>query len=167
MTRSPNAAPASRRRPRCSASPRSGSAVPSFRYRALTQGGELVSGSISAPTAAEVAHRIEYLGLVPIDSVTEDKAAASSSERFSFGRRPRAEDITIFTLDLALLLKAGARLDDGLELLSADIDVGRLRPVVAKVRAAVLAGESFGDAIAHHPMLFSPIYVALTRVGEA
>jgi general secretion pathway protein F len=141
--------------------------VPSFRYRALTQGGELVSGSISAPTAAEVAHRIEYLGLVPIDSVTEDKAAVSSSERFSFGRRPRAEDITVFTLDLALLLKAGARLDDGLELLSADIDVGRLRPVVAKVRAAVLAGESFADAISHHLSLFTPIYVALVRVGEA
>jgi general secretion pathway protein F len=141
--------------------------VPSFRYRALTQGGELVSGSISAPTAAEVAHRIEYLGLVPIDSVTEDKTAATSSGGFSFGRQPRAEDITVFTLDLALLLKAGARLDDGLELLSADIDIGRLRPVVAKIRAAVLAGESFGDAIAHHPSLFSPIYVALTRVGEA
>ena len=49
--------------------------MPSFRYRALTQGGELVSGSISAPTAAEVAHRIEYLGLVPIDTVTEESAA--------------------------------------------------------------------------------------------
>jgi general secretion pathway protein F len=141
--------------------------VPSFRYRALTQGGELVSGSISAPTAAEVAHRIEYLGLVPIDSVTEDSTAAASSGGFGFGRRPRAEDVTIFTLDLALLLKAGARLDDALELLSADIDIGRLRPVVAKIRAAVLSGESFADAIAHHPMLFTPIFQALTRVGEA
>ena len=141
--------------------------MPSFRYRALTQGGELVSGSISAPTAAEVAHRIEYLGLVPIDSVTEDSTAAASSGGFGFGRRPRAEDVTIFTLDLALLLKAGARLDDALELLSADIDIGRLRPVVAKIRAAVLSGESFADAIAHHPMLFTPIFQALTRVGEA
>jgi general secretion pathway protein F len=141
--------------------------MPSFRYRALTQGGELVSGSISAPTAAEVAHRIEYLGLVPIDTVTEDTTAATASGGFAFGRRPRAEDVTIFTLDLALLLKAGARLDDGLELLSADIDIGRLRPVVAKVRAAVLAGESFADAISHHPALFTPIFVALTRVGEA
>src|SRR3954452_20976600 len=109
MTRSPNAAPASRRLPRCSASPPSGSAVPSFRYRALTQGGELVSGSISAPTASEVARRIEYLGLVPIETVTEESKAGSERLNFSFGRQPRAEDITVFTLDLALLLKAGAR----------------------------------------------------------
>jgi general secretion pathway protein F len=43
--------------------------MPNFRYRALTQGGEIVNGSISASNAIEVAHRIEYLGLVPIDTV--------------------------------------------------------------------------------------------------
>ncbi len=47
-----------------------------FRYRAMTQSGELVNGSISAPTASEVAHRIEYLGLVPIETVAEEGAAA-------------------------------------------------------------------------------------------
>jgi general secretion pathway protein F len=139
--------------------------VPSFHYRALTQAGKVVSGSISAPTASEVARRIEYLGLVPIDTVAEQRASKASA--FTFGRQPRAEDITIFTLDLALLLKAGARLDDALELLTTDIDIGRLRPAIAKVRADVLAGESFGEAISHHPQLFSPVYVALVRVGEA
>jgi general secretion pathway protein F len=141
--------------------------VPSFRYRALTQGGEVVSGSISATTAAEVARRIEYLGLVPIDTVVEESAAATARARTSLTGRARAEDVTVFTLDLALLLKAGARLDDALELLAADIDIGRLRPTVAKVRASVLSGESFADALAQHPVLFPPMYVALIRVGEA
>jgi len=139
----------------------------SFRYKALTQAGELVSGSISAPTASEVARRIEFLGLVPVETVTEDTGAASAHLSFSFGRRPRSEDVTVFTLDLALLLKAGARLDDALELLSADIDIGRLRPTVAKIRAAVLSGETFADALAHHSSLFSAMYVQLVRVGEA
>jgi general secretion pathway protein F len=138
--------------------------VPSFRYRALTQSGEIVSGSISAPTAAEVAHRIEYLGLVPIEAVTEERAGGA---RLSLSlSRPRAEDVTVFTRDLALLLKAGARINDALELLSQDIDVGRLRPTVAKVRAAVLSGESFAEAISVYPTLFPPMYVALVRVGE-
>ncbi len=141
--------------------------MPSFRYRALTQGGELVSGSISAPTAAEVVHRIEYLGLVPIESVVEEGAAAVSRFDFALLSRPRAEDVTVFTRDLALLLKAGARINDGLELLALDMDIGRLRPTVAKIRAAVLAGESFAEAIARHPALFPAMYVALVRVGEA
>jgi general secretion pathway protein F len=143
--------------------------VPSYRYKALTQGGELVSGSISAPTAAEVARRIEYLGLVPVDTVTEEAASEGSrfNINFSFGKRARSEDITVFTLDLALLLKAGARLDDALELLSTDIDIGRLRPAVATIRGNVMAGESFGEALARHPSLFPAMYVALVRVGEA
>ena len=37
--------------------------MPNFRYKAMTQAGEIVTGSIAAPTAAEVARRIEYLGL--------------------------------------------------------------------------------------------------------
>src|SRR5712671_979064 len=102
--------------------------MPNFRYRAITQSGEVVNGSLAAPTAAEVARRIEYLGLVPIETVVDHAAAGTSSFSFTFGRQPRAEDITVFTLDLALLLKAGARLDDGLELLSSDVDIGRLRP---------------------------------------
>jgi general secretion pathway protein F len=136
-----------------------------FRYLAMTQSGELVNGSILAPTATEVAHRIEYLGLVPIETLAEEGAAVPRSP-VGFLNRPRAEDVTIFTRDLALLLKAGARLDTGLELLSDDNDIGRLRPIVKKIRAGVLAGESFAEAIAQHPAYFTPIYVALVQVGE-
>jgi general secretion pathway protein F len=137
-----------------------------FRYLAMTQGGELVNGSIFAPTAAEVAHRIEYLGLVPIETVAEEGTAALPRLSVGFFNRPRAEDVTIFTRDLALLLKAGARLDNGLELLADDSDLGRLRPIVSKIRAGVLAGESFAEAIAQHPAYFPPIYVALVQAGE-
>jgi general secretion pathway protein F len=140
--------------------------MPSYRYKAITQAGEIVTGSISAPTSVEVARRIEYLGLVPVDTITEERAETGMSF-FTLGKRAKAEDVTVFTLDLALLLKAGARLDDGLELLSSDTDVGGLRPVVAKVRAGILSGESFGESLAHHPALFPAMYVALVRVGEA
>ena len=141
--------------------------MPNFRYRALTQAGEIVSGSISAPTAAEVGRRIEYLGLVPIDTVAEEGRRAASGFSLAFLNQPRPEDVTIFTRDLALLLKAGARLDAALELLATDIDIGRLRPIIAKVRASVLGGESLADAVLHHPSVFPPMYVALVRVGEA
>ena len=113
----------------------------------------------------EVAQRIEYLGLVPIDTITEQ--AGTPVERFgmSIFRQPRAEDVTVFTADLALLLKAGALIDDALGLLAIDMDIGRLRPIISQIRAAVLAGESFGDAVSRYPSLFPAMYVALVRVG--
>jgi general secretion pathway protein F len=140
--------------------------VPNFRYRALTQSGEIVRGTLSAPTATEVAARIEYLRLLPIETV-EEKRVTSASSGLAFFSRPGPAEVTTFTRDLALLLKAGARLDEALELLAGDADVGRLRPVVGKLRAALLGGDSLADAVAAHPTLFSPMYVALVRVGEA
>src|SRR5215813_4991554 len=119
--------------------------MPNFRYRALTQGGELVSGSIEAASLGEVSQRIEYLGLMPIETHVEGRAEAASLS-FSALSRPRAEDVTVFTRDLALLLKAGARLNDSLELLANDMDVGRLRPAILKIKTAILSGESFAEA---------------------
>jgi general secretion pathway protein F len=139
--------------------------VPNYRYRALTQNGEIVHGTLSAPTPAEVARRIEYLRLLPIETI-EDKRATAGSGGFGLFGRPTAAEVTTFTRDLALLLKAGARLDDALELLASDSDVGRLRPVVGKLRAALLSGENLADAVAGHPALFPPMYGALVRVGE-
>src|ERR1700746_1435830 len=131
--------------------------MPNYRYRALTQSGELVSGLISAPTAAEVAHRIDYLRLVPIDAIREERGAGAARFNFAIHQHARAEDVTAFTLDLALLLKAGARLDDALELLSTDASAGRLRAVISGLRSNVLSGESFADALSRHPRVFAPI----------
>jgi general secretion pathway protein F len=139
--------------------------VPNYRYRARTQNGEVVHGTLSAPTPAEVARRIEYLRLLPIETI-EDKRTTAGSGGFGLFGRPSTAEVTTFTRDLALLLKAGARLDDALELLASDADVGRLRPVVGKLRAALLGGESLADAVASHPALFPPMYGALVRVGE-
>jgi general secretion pathway protein F len=139
--------------------------MPNYRYRALTQNGEIVNGTLSAPTLAEVTHRIEYLRLLPIETI-EDKGARAAAGGYGWFGRPSAAEITTFTRDMALLLKAGARLDSALELLSSDSDVGRLRPVVAKLRAALLSGESLADAVEGHPALFPPMYGALVRVGE-
>lgn len=144
-----------------------GEPVPNFRYRALTQNGEIVNGTISATTAKEVVHRIEYLRLLLIEAVEEKAGGAVGRSVLDYFGGPKPADVTVFTRDLALLVKAGARLEDALELLANDADIGRLRPVVSKLHSGVLSGESFADAIEHHPSLFPALYVALTRVGEA
>jgi general secretion pathway protein F len=140
--------------------------MPNYRYRALNSNGELVSGAIAAPAPGDVAQRVERLGLVLVDNVTLEEGGAARSA-FSLFNKPKAEDVTIFTRDLALLLRAGARINDGLELLAADRDFGRLRPVVADIRSRVVAGESFAEGLSRHEGLFPPMYVALIRVGEA
>ena len=130
--------------------------MPTFRYRALTQKGEVVSGSIAAANRAEVAQRIEYLGLVAIDADPEIETKGwSLSGALS---RPGPAEVTIFTRDLALLLKAGARLNDALELLANDMDAGRLRPVISTrwpVRAAWIATWAVSESRTSPTMMTS------------
>jgi general secretion pathway protein F len=140
--------------------------MPTFRYHALDASGKLISGNMAAAAAAEVSQKVEGLGLVLVDSVTVESSGSSFSFQGIFNK-PRAEDVTIFTRDLALLLKAGARINDALELLATDKDFGRLRSVVNNLRSSVMSGESFADALLRQEQLFPPIYVALIRVGEA
>src|SRR5437899_5223952 len=108
--------------------------MPNYRYRAINAAGELVSGAIAAPAPGDVAQRVERLGLVLVDNVTLEEGGAGRRALGIFNK-PKAEDVTLFTRDLALLLRAGARINDGLELLAADKDFGRLRPVVADIRS--------------------------------
>ena len=142
--------------------------MPTFSYRALTQVGEVVSGSLVAASAREAQIRMEYLKLIPIEAPSEKREARpASSQFFSFVSSPRPEDVTIFSGDLALLLRTGARIDEALELLASDPDLGRMRKTVSAMTSAVLSGESFGEAVSKHPAVFPPMYAALVRVGEA
>jgi len=138
--------------------------MPTFSYRAMTPAGEIVSGALEAPSEAGVADRVVSLGLIPIDS---GAPAAARGPGFSWRGAPRQEDVTVFSRDLALLLRTGARINDGLELLASDGELGRMRAVVAGLLEAVLGGKSFHEALEARPDVFPPLYVALVKVGEA
>src|ERR1700722_17162993 len=114
--------------------------MPDFQYRALRPSGEIVSGSLAAASTAEVLRRIEFLGLIPIEAVTQLKAGAAGVKFGGlFDSAPRGEEVTIFTGDLALLLRTGARINDALELIASDADIGRMRPTTAALAAAILS----------------------------
>ena len=139
--------------------------MPTFHYRAVSPAGDVSTGSIAAGDADEAAHRLRARGLALIDEPRQQGAGQFSFAVWAF--RPRPEDVTVFTADLALLLRTGARINEALELLAADAGGGRLRPLLAELVRRIRSGESFAEAIAKHPETFPPIYGALVQVGEA
>ena len=136
--------------------------MPSFNYRAMNTSGEIVAGAVEAPSADLVVERVLSLGLIPI----EDRGPGAKSAAQPRGARLSPEDVTVFSRDLALLLRTGARINDALDLLSGDRELGRMRVVAEALRQAVLSGHSFAEALEAWPDAFSRLYVALARVGE-
>lgn len=142
--------------------------MPEFAYRALSTTGELVVGRIEASDRTELYRSIERMGQIPIDA---SDTTVSETSRFSskniFGTRGlRGEEITSFTRDIALLLRAGLTLDEALALTAADTESAALGRLARSLRTAVAGGESLSTALSQHPKVFARSYVALVRVAE-
>jgi general secretion pathway protein F len=137
--------------------------MPHFRYRAITQAGEMIVGEAEAPTREEVIQRIEYLGHLPVDAQVATKSGLSLGVT---ARAPRSRDITIFLRQLALLLGAGLTLEAALQTLTDDTDKAVAR-FAESLRSSISAGQSFTEALERHPSVIEPAYLAMVRAGEA
>jgi general secretion pathway protein F len=137
--------------------------MPNFSYRAFTAKGEMVAGTLEAPSAERVVERVLELGLIPI---ADETAAASAPVVAARGARPRPEEIVVFSRDLALLLRSGTRINDALDLMSGERELGRMRALAGELHEAVLGGKSFAEALGARPDVFPPLYLALAGLGE-
>jgi general secretion pathway protein F len=138
--------------------------MPQFRYRAVTQAGELVAGQVEAPTRAEVIRRIEYLGHLPIDAQLATEGFLSGLSLI--GKAPKSHDVTIFLRQLGLLVEAGLTLEAALGTLADDTNKAVAR-FSENLRSSITAGHGFADALERHPTVIDAAYVAMVRAGEA
>jgi general secretion pathway protein F len=137
--------------------------MPHFRYRAVTQSGEVVVGDVEAPLRAEVIRRIEYLGQLPVDA---EPAKAGMLTRGTASAQPKSRDVTVFLRQLAMLARAGLTLENALASLAEDTSKA-LAQLADALRAAISSGDSFAEALERHPSVIEPAYVAMVRAGEA
>lgn len=72
----------------------------------------------------------------------------------------------ILTRQLASLLIAGLPLGETLAVLTEQSERDYIRELMAAIRAEVLGGHSFANALAQHPKDFPEIYRALVAAGE-
>ncbi|MBL4693798.1 type II secretion system F family protein [Candidatus Gracilibacteria bacterium] len=74
-------------------------------------------------------------------------------------------DIMLFTKHLAVILKSGLTLVEGLEILS-DRANGKFKSVVTTIHDDIKAGESFHGALTKQKKHFTEIYINMVRSGE-
>jgi type IV pilus assembly protein PilC len=71
------------------------------------------------------------------------------------------------TRQLATMISSGMTLLRAFYVLEEQIENKLLRDTVGAVREDIESGISFSEALAKHPKIFSPLYVAMVRAGEA
>ena len=76
-------------------------------------------------------------------------------------------EVLLFTGELADLIEAGMTLGQALGALAKQGDEGSAQRIIAKdLTERIVNGESFSDAVAHHPDTFPPLYSSMVRAGE-
>ena len=140
-----------------------------FEYQALSAAGRETTGIIEADSPAAARRRLREQGLHPV-AVGESAAtgiAAREVQLRSLIRRKPAEEISLLTRQLAVLLEAGMPIVDALSAVLEQVDTPRLERVIHELRDSVKQGATLGDALAAHPKEFSGLYVNMVRAGES
>jgi general secretion pathway protein F len=81
--------------------------------------------------------------------------------------RVRAQDVAIFTRQLATLVHAGIPLAEALGALAEQSDHRKLQMILAGIRQKVNEGSALADAMAEHGAVFPELYVNMVRSGES
>ena len=140
-----------------------------FRYKAVSQGGEVVEGELEGPDQSAVIERLHQMGHTPI-RVDESKSANRGSllQRSVFGARAIGRRaLALFTREVATLLGAGLPLERALVILATLSDQSPLARLIARLLEAIRGGSSFADALAARGEVFPRYYVSMVRAGEA
>ena len=84
--------------------------------------------------------------------------------RVEFG--PSRKDILNFTNQLAVMIRAGISLQDSLESIGTQIEKEKFRVVVLDLKARIEGGQSFSQALAEHPEVFTNLYINMIAAAE-
>lgn len=134
-----------------------------FTYKAKDKTGKFIVGEVEASTIEAAAKLVRERGLVVISLTPARESLFGLIKKLR--ERITAADVTTFTRQLATMINAGLPITDALLILRAQTS-GAMQKVVAQILSDVEGGESLSVALARHPKVFSPTYIALIKSGE-
>lgn len=163
-----------------------------FSYTAIdSRSGREITGTIEGANDERVAAALKARGLAPVSlrprgMVVPGEGAARhrwgaltrETPQRADGRetpaawlrlrgRPKARALTLFTRQLATLLRAGMPLVRALGVLAREEKNRSFREEIEAIAEAIRAGGSLSDGLNRHPRTFDSLYRNMVRSGEA
>ncbi|MFM7752490.1 MAG: type II secretion system F family protein [Opitutaceae bacterium] len=119
------------------------------------------------PTTTTAAAPARPAGRGPTISVPAAGQPAPRRRGFSFGRAVNEKGLTVFTRQLATLVKAGMPIMRGLEVLARQEKRKSFQQVIGDCADTIRSGGNFSDGLGAHPKTFDRLYINMVKAGEA
>jgi type IV pilus assembly protein PilC len=136
-----------------------------FAFKAVDLAGLPQAGVVDGVTRQSVTEDLMGRGLRVM--ALEEKKSGLQMDITLGPKRVKAHELTVMTRQLATMISSGMTLLRTFYVLEDQVENQKLRETIAAVREDIEAGSNFSDALEKHPKVFSPLYVAMVRAGEA
>ena len=139
-----------------------------YDYVAVDAAGRRKRGVISADTERLARRELRQRSLTPVKIAP---AAAKSSERASLqflqGKGASQKDVVLATRQLATLISAAAPVEEALRAVAMQTEKRGMRSALLSMRARVMEGYRFSEALAEQDRLFDSLYRSMVAAGES
>jgi len=129
-----------------------------YEWEGKDRNGKVVRGEMRAGGEAMVSASLRRQGVM----VTKVK-----KRRISGGKAIKPKDISIFTRQLATMMRAGVPLLQAFDIVSRGSTNPRVTKLLNDIRTDVETGTSLSTAFRKHPLYFDALYCNLVEAGEA
>jgi type IV pilus assembly protein PilC len=131
----------------------------SYSWSGMDKKGNRVTGKSLAPDEAALRADLRRQGI----AVSKIK---KQSQAFKTGGKVKAEDIAVFSRQLATMLAAGIPLVQAFEIVGSGSDKPAMQKLILDIKADVEGGTSLHEALGKHPLHFDDLFVNLVEAGE-
>ena len=142
--------------------------MPNFIYTAKSTTGQAKTGIKEAASQAELAHALkeEGLFLTSVQSIRQSGRQFSPTDFLSSVFSVSLTEKMMFARHLAVMIGAGLSLNKALDILVLQTKNPKMVKIIREISEDVKKGQSFSDALAKHPKVFSGLFVSMVKVGE-
>jgi type IV pilus assembly protein PilC len=131
-----------------------------FLWEGMDKRGKKVKGQMQAGGEAVVNSLLRKQGI----NVTKVK---KQSTLFSSTKKVTEKDITLFTRQLATMMKAGVPLLQSFDIVGRGHSNPSVQRLLAEIKADIEKGSSLTQAFSRHPLYFDALYCNLVGAGES
>jgi len=133
-----------------------------YLWQGKNKEGRILKGEIHATSIDLVKAELRKQGIVP---KTVKKKSAGLLGR-SKGKAITAADISIFSRQMATMMKAGVPLVQSFDITAGGHSNKNMSELIYQIKGDVEAGGTFADAISKHPLYFDDLFCNLVEAGE-
>lgn len=138
------------------------SEMQNFIWEGTDKRGVKMKGENASKNANFLRAELRKQGINPTVVRTKSKPLFGSA-----GKSISAQDIAVFSRQIATMLQSGVPMVQSFEILASGQKNPRMSKMLTDIRDNISGGSSLSEAMARHPVQFDLLFRNLTRAGEA